>query len=332
LTKVFQVLRNVFLLSFKIQYLELTYLDPIEEILPKPTEDLQNILEKFSSLLDQTVYFGTHLLKWDIEKPREGKDNNIPSVFLRNIIELTDSISILIKHSSIDPAKIIFRSLIESCYGLNYMLEKNEKQRAYCFMVFKSVEKIKQCNNWISSENAHNIFTKKIKLDDLNLSLSQYFDHPDFIKVKQQRQRLLTKEEFKPIYNEYLRTKKELKNDPKWYSLFNGPKNFRELAEYLGKSLRYEIYYKIYSDNVHGTSVEKGFAHVEKDHAQIIQIRDFEDVQELFSHTISVTVELFILFIRKRIPEKEFELEKWYKQFSIPYLNITKNRLINYKK
>jgi hypothetical protein len=188
-------------------------MQPIDEILPQTPRELKAVLDKLGSLLNESVNFGTHILKWDVEKLREGKDNNIPSVFLRNIIELTDAISILISNCSIDPAKIIFRSLLESWYGLLYMLEDNEKQRAYCFMVYKSVEKIKHCNKWISTENSHSHFKVKLSKDNLDVDLSQFFDHPDFLRVKKQREKLLEKPEFKPVYEEYIRTKKKLNRE-----------------------------------------------------------------------------------------------------------------------
>lgn len=307
-------------------------IEPIKEILPVTSKELQVILDRLSILLNESVSYGTHILKWDIEKEREGKDNHIPSVFFRNIIELADAISILISQSSIDPAKIIFRSLIECSYGLIYMLSENQKQRAYCFMVIKSVEKIKQCNKWISTENSHKELVSKIEKDDLDVNLHKFFDHPEFVKAKAQNEELLNKMEFKSIYAEYLRTKKNLKKDPNWYSLFNGPRNFNELTAQIGKALRYEFYYRTFSDNVHGMSVEKGLAYASDDRAQVIQIRDFENVQELFSHTVATLMELYIQFIRYRIPEKEDNFKEWFKKFKIPYFAITKEKLINYKK
>jgi hypothetical protein len=104
------------------------------------------------------------------------------------------------------------------------------------------------------------------------------------------------------------------------------------LTEYLGKTISYEFYYKTFSDNVHGTSVEKGFTNAGGGKAQIIQIRDYENVQELFSHTVTVLFELYIVFIRKRIPEKDLEFVVWFNNFKIPHLDITKKKLFNYKK
>ena len=305
---------------------------PIPEILPETEKELKEILDRLSKILNEAVAFGTHILKWDVVKKRPGKDNNIPSIFLRNIIELADSISILISNSSIDPAKIIFRSLVESCYSLMYMLKEDEKQRAYCFMVSKAISKIKNCNKWISNENAHKEFLKSMDSDNLDADLKVFFDHPEFTKVKKQKEKLLGKSEFNLIYEEYLRTKRELSNNPNWYSLFNGPRNFRELTVYLDKALRYEFYYKTFSDNVHGTSIEKGFTNAGDGRAQVIQIRDFENVQEVFSNSVAILIETYFVFVRKRVPEKESDLKDWFVEFKDPYFDITKETLFNYQK
>jgi|GEM_PF-6755282 len=107
----------------------------IEEILPKRIEpDLAVLLEKLASLVSDTVSLGTHLMKWDADKIRAGDESMPPMMFLRNIIELGDAISILIKTSSIDPTKILLRSLLENTFGLEYMLEKETEKRALSYL------------------------------------------------------------------------------------------------------------------------------------------------------------------------------------------------------
>lgn len=101
--------------------------NPIEEILPQNRDEyLIKIQNHCSDQISEMVNFGTHILNWDLEIKREGKNNNIPTLFFRNILEISDSISILIKESSIDPAKIILRSLIENILQLIYMIEEDE--------------------------------------------------------------------------------------------------------------------------------------------------------------------------------------------------------------
>lgn len=308
-------------------------INPVNEILPETPKELQSILDRFSSLINESVNYGTHILKWDVEKERDGKDSNIPSVFLRNILELVDAISILLHNCSVDPSKIIFRSLIESCFGLKYMLEKDEPLRIKSFIVCKTVEKIKNFERWIDSSSSFEGLKSKIDNDDLNVDLSRFYNHSDFKNLKEHNEELLNEPEFKPIYEEYVRTKKKLnKTIISWYSLFDGPQDFQKLSEHLCKSLRYELIFKTYSDNVHGTSVIKGFTSSNDGKVQVIQIRDFENVQEVFSHTVCVLLELYFDFIRKRIPEKQTDYQKWFQEFNKPFLDITRHSIINYKK
>jgi hypothetical protein len=61
--------------------------NPIDDILPlKRDEYLIKIQNHCSELVAEIVNFGTHIVKWDVEVKREEKDNNIPTLFLRNIL------------------------------------------------------------------------------------------------------------------------------------------------------------------------------------------------------------------------------------------------------
>ena len=92
-----------------------------ENVLPRDPEPyLKEKLNLFANTLEEIVNFGTHLLIADIQKKRSGKDNFVPTLFLRNILDISDSISILIRKSATDPAKIQLRSLLESCLNLAY--------------------------------------------------------------------------------------------------------------------------------------------------------------------------------------------------------------------
>lgn len=290
-----------------------------------------NIQNHCSELIAEIVSFGTHILKWDVEVKREGKDNNIPTLFFRNILELSDSISILIKESSIDPSKIILRSLIENILQLIYMLEEKERQRALSYMVAKVNKDIKYYNKFIKSEKSSSQFKIQIEKDELNLNFDKFIDHPEIIKTKEAKKSLLEKPEFSEVQKEYLRTSQKRKN-PNWYSLYNGPDNLEQLAQKLKKNIRYEFFYRKYSENVHGLNLTKGMVYVGNDSAQIIQIRDFEHTQNVTFNTASLLLEIYNIFIRKRVPEKLNEYRNWYLTIRNDYLDLNKRNYINYKK
>lgn len=74
-----------------------------ESILERNLEPaVKNLLDQFSTVIDNVVDFGTKIYWWDISV--DGADERITgNMFLRNQLEILDAISILVKHSSIEP-------------------------------------------------------------------------------------------------------------------------------------------------------------------------------------------------------------------------------------
>ena len=124
--------------------------EPVNEILPRELNpDIAQILQKFSSLIDEFVNFGTHIFKWVIEESK-GTDEQMPLLmFFRDMLEKADSISILVRHSSIDPSKVLLRSIFELNLYIGYLLEKNSDDRAMSFLVCDAIrqKKINQSFN-----------------------------------------------------------------------------------------------------------------------------------------------------------------------------------------
>lgn len=112
-------------------------MDPIPEILPRELRDdrLREILAQLSLGLDRTANFGTHLLKWvaDVDSPE--RHRIVFTMLLRQYLELLDAISILVRQSSIDPCKLLLRSMFEVFLSMEYMLQEDTKRRASAFVV-----------------------------------------------------------------------------------------------------------------------------------------------------------------------------------------------------
>lgn len=306
---------------------------PIPEIVPELNSELEKILLRFSNLICELVNYGSHIIAWDLEIKREGKDNNIPTLFLRNIIELCDTQSILIRNSSIDPAKNLFRTLLENCFSLIYMIEENEKQRALSFMVVKTYEQINEYKKWISEEQLSVTNLKELNKDSIDYSYGKLVDNPEIIKTMNLKKSLLEKPEFKNTVIEYQRTKKKkgfYKGN--WYSLYDGPSNFLELAKHLKKYAYYDFIYRKYSNNVHGTEVMKGMVASDSNNAQIIQIRDFENAQDLIVRILTLTLETYLIFINQRVPKKIVEFSNWYGDYKKQFEELLKSKIITVNK
>ncbi len=305
---------------------------PIDEILPLNTDNhLQEVLDLYSDLIDESINFGTHILKWDVENHIEKKDDGIISLFLRNCIELGDGISILIRQSSIDPGTILLRTLFENSLGILYLLEKNEEQRLYSFMVWRIKKDIKYYKQFISSYPSNAELKSKLKKDKLQLSLDKFFDREEIKNIIERKVEFLNKPKFKQISLEYEKCSKK-RNNPNWYSLFDGPRNIKELSYYFGKIVEYEFQYRKYSENVHATGLMKGFASAGEGKAQIIQIRDFENCKNLYIATVSYLLMSFNEIIVKRNIEKRSEFLKWHSNFRLIHNKTIKEKQFRYKK
>ena len=273
------------------------------------------ILKNLSDNLRKVVNFGTHILKWDIEKKRNGRDKNVPSVFLRNSIELGDSVSILIEKSSIEPAKILIRSLMESTFSLLYMIEKDEQLRSHSFLICRLNKEIKYYKQFIKDEEISKNFVSKFIKQEPDFELENHCNPIEIEKVIKAKESLLLEDNYKEANIEFQRTcnkSKKRNNNPNWYSLYDGPNNFENLCLYLNSTILYEFQYRKYSENVHPNSVMNGFVIAGKDKADILQIRNFKECKEVFYNGINLLIDVYREFIKMRLPEKQNDFDIWY--------------------
>lgn len=306
---------------------------PIENIFPQePNKTLEAILKKLAMGITELVSFGTHLIHWDFQIQR-GKDTNIPTIFLRNCIELADAIAILIEKSSIDPAKIQFRALMENSLALQYMIDENESIRAHCFLVCKAIKDIKYYKQFVPTEETSKNFVAKIKKQEPHFDLSSHANLDEILYVIQAKEGQLKEPIYDSVYEEFVKTCKEKRtNDPNWYSLYDGPSNFEELCKKLEYTIIYEFAYRKYSQNVHGIDVMKGFVSTGKGTADMIQIRDFEDCKEVFYYTVNILLDSFTKFITKRLPNKTEEYKKWHNNYVVFFDKLDEETQFNYNK
>jgi len=301
---------------------------PILDILNRliENEDTKRILSDYSSGVEELVNFGTHILNWDLQEAT-GKDENLPIVLMfRNFLEQLDAISILIKEGSIDPAKIIVRSLLESYLGLEYILEKDTNNRALGFLVWHYINELKLYKKLKPGTEEHANF--KSKLDKNGMQVPQIDKIDDHIKDVEYLLSL-------PIYSialaEYKRIKgsgKSKKKNPNWFELFDGPENIENLANYLGKQTLYEAYYRSFSGTTHATNIIQGRVQLMEDKTPaIVQIRFVKDANLVVGAAFNITISMYFLMLQKRIPSHKADFKEWYvPEVSEYFKSITKYR------
>lgn len=293
----------------------------IDDILPRCDTNHSAHLQSLSKIIDEAIDFGTNLLKWEADKKLEGDSNLVHLLFFRNILSTADGISILIKNSSIETSKPLFRVLMESVFSLEYILQEDSKNRALAYLVWdahktiKFIEKIDfstETGKQLKSDFAKDKFAKNTVLTD----------NPKYLEQKKNAEELLKLPDYIDIELEYQKTHAKKKN-PNWFALFNGPEDIEQLASRVSLNALYQIHYRAYSANIHSTNVHKDKLYDNGDGTvDIIQIRYAKDCTSVAADTLNLLLLTFITFHRKRLPEKKDDFLNWYIEFRIEYLKI----------
>jgi hypothetical protein len=305
--------------------------EPIFELLTRREEqsEIDKLLLNFSSLIEEAVNFGTHILKWELNE-LTGGDENVPiGLTLRHILDLFDSVSVLVRNSCADPCKLILRGALEAQLGLEYILQNDTKNRSLGFLVcyyhneLKLLLKVKPgeqgYDQLLSKMNADKSIPKGTK-PPIILNLDNYIDNlksllamPLYIQAEIEYQTLI---------------KKGVKN-PNWFQLFNGPRNIEQLANTLNRQALYEVLYRGWSSSIHGTEVIKNKLHQSIDgNIEITQLRHLKDVQSITKITMTLAIMCYKVMIERRIPNHTQDFAQWSATIQKDYQKITNEELL----
>jgi hypothetical protein len=305
---------------------------PIEDILPREMEnkDIESLLAQFSNGIEEVVNFGTHVIQWELNEAKGG-DENIPiAMILRNILDMLDATSILVKSSSIDPCKALLRTTLESFFGLEYILESDTKSRALAFLVCHYQKELKMLNKLDPHHQSNVQLKHKLQVDR---SVSKSGELPKVKDVKnaiENVNRILAL----PIYKETLSKYTELQElgikSPKWYNLYSKIKNIDQLASYLNRQYLYEIMYRFLSEIVHGSDIIQGkLINTTNKKSAIVQLRYVKDAQYITLHAMNFGLLTFQVVTEKRLVKYKKEYAEWYLTIRKLYQKLANVRLVN---
>ncbi len=301
-----------------------TMYKPIPEIISRDPNynGISDTLNKFSAGLESAVDFGSNILDWD-GGGRKGSDEQLPIMLMfRHFIELLDSISILIKHSSPDPAKLILRGALETYFGIEYLLEDDTHNRSMAFLVWHTRKNLKAYSRLDSTTQSGKQLTKTLEKDKVTGDLD-FLDVPHLDKAIKNLESLIQRPEYADANKEYDKLIASGEKKPQWFRLFDGPKNVEQLADHLNLQSFYEILYRNYSGPTHGTDIIQGkISESVSNGVDIVQIRNPKDAQTVTTFALTLSIRIYRIFIEARIPERQDDHKKWYESIRKLYLQI----------
>lgn len=299
-----------------------------EHLIDRNFDDrLRPILDKLCLKIRDTVDFGAEIIKWDLEEQTGGEYLLPALLFLRNQIELFESISTLIKDSLIEPCNPLLRAATESYFYIEFLNKGDVKQRGYSFLVWdahRNIQLLKKLDG--KSEQAKQFRSKYLNDKFLKDKPTFVFDKADYYLNNSES--LLSLPGYKEVNEEFLRVKSTKRNrPPEWYSLFNGPGDLEKLAYSLELSGLYEGLYRTLSNSVHGTNILRGkISRGENGELEIMQIRLANDAESITLNCLNIAVITYMNYIKNRIPSRQKDYESWYLKIRDFYLGLTKDK------
>ena len=305
--------------------------EPLESILYREFSKVQakEILNSASPLLLELVNYSTNALARCATSPSGEVDVDLSILALyRHIIEITDGIEVLVSQCCAEAATPLLRSSFEDLIYVEYILEKDKTGNYIDFSRRSLSWLLSHIHNRLDLFDRFDISTQKgteaKKLFDDDIVFSTIELPPlDIGKARENLLKVLAKPHLMPIEKEYQECKKLRK--PNWYSLFDGPRDLRKLAEYLKRGAHYEILYRPWSITTHAQDFMPFIKNSADGQTGIGRLRDPETLQQVAGYAAGFILASTRLVLGKFRPNENIkdwyirEVQKNYRQiFAIP--------------
>ena len=187
------------------------------------------------------------------QTPGNGDENLAILMPFCHAIEMLDGVEVLLDESCVVASHTPLRSAFEASLTVRYVLADDIERRALSYVVGDIYEQL----YWYDQQDSETDRGKRFR-DDMGLEEGSEFPMPDVAELRraaESRRAVLAKDPYPPIASEYVRVKKERRGRMKWYSLFGGPGNLRELAMSLDQLDDYLVLYPRWSKTAHATDL-----------------------------------------------------------------------------
>jgi hypothetical protein len=280
---------------------------PISELLERAeaSGDGGKAFKEFYWVLMRDVDMGTHVMQWIMSKPKLETWEAVALAFFRHVVELADAGSALIRERIDKPCMLVARSQFETWLGLKYLLAAEHVTRAKAYIYCDRLESLRATEKFIfSAENDESTdeHTAKVYRDGLTKARES----------RTQLAELLAKESYRPIREEYEKCSGGKPRAIKWYSLFGGPSNLRELSKRTGDEHYYVWLYKTWSAHLHGERTLTALSKEDVGKMAMEGFRNGVNAPEITLCIHSITVAAAQIIVKSIVPPRVGDFGDWY--------------------
>jgi hypothetical protein len=288
--------------------------EPYKPILDRDLTKIKPFSDKISPVLQEVINYATQFYqRCQISKECKGDETYPVLALYLHIIQMADSIEVLISNGCSEPANLLLRSSFEAKLSISYILEKNVSQRSISWMVKNIIDQIKQLERHDPSSPKYKEFKETLSQDKLG-NIDEFQKIPDISERITKLKEALTKPDYAEAYAEYQALRKRNRGvHPEWYSLFDGPKNLRELAKYFKQGLVYETLYAYWSRISHVSDALHLTMPLEDGDSVLGPIRNPINSINIGTTILSQLIESIQLLMMKYRPYESNKFYKWWR-------------------
>ena len=275
-------------------------------------------------LLIDLANYGSNLLARTFgSSQKQISDLVICGVLLKQLITMVDAIEVLLRSGCGPAAQLQGRAVLEVSITIDWMLLRDSKYRASCFMV----SNYRAERNWAlraihgTAENSE--FNERTQAQ-YEIS-EEITGNGDAMRARvQEIDDLLSQPELKRVNEEFerLRKKNKFSFDSEWHEAA-GTKSIRQMAKDVGRSAEYDVFYAIGSNSVHGKSYKEHLA-IHSDQVHFKPIRHLSKADILIRTVVSTTLGTYRKLLETYRPDELPTFANKYKSdWQTAFNNIT---------
>jgi Family of unknown function (DUF5677) len=286
--------------------------EPYDPILNRDPKTLPKVIpEILTPCLREVVNYATNFYQRCQVSKEFKSDDTFPILALYlHLIQMTDSIEVLISNGCTQPANLLLRSSFEAKLAIKYMLEKDTKQRALCWMTKNIIDKIEQYRKIDPGLPQNETFIhnseSELCIPPPNISTDKINNIISNLKAS------LGRPGYKETYEEYLASTKNKNKYAEWYSFYNGPKTLKQLATHFGEAPIYQNLYASWSRMSHFSDADHLTVHLDDGDHILGPIRNSENCIHIGNTAISTMLDITQLIAKKFRPYESNRFDVWY--------------------
>ncbi|HVP13481.1 MAG TPA: DUF5677 domain-containing protein [Phycisphaerae bacterium] len=283
---------------------------PRKDLLDRQVQkELQPGIDRVTGMMERCVNYGTHLV---VKCDQAGRQKDVlPVVMLGlHVVELLDSISVLIRNRCVDPAKILLRSEMEGMFGIEYMARSDSVRKARQYLVVHAHKRIDSYKRFDPTTKAGKQLQAQLNKDSTfhNLETVCFDTGANIANLE----KMLTRPEYAEVEAEWQRLRGQKSGQIWWHSLFSGPNRIEELAATVGEHALYQLLYRFYSGESHATNALDSL-HVTQDQRPEYQpLRYPLEAPTVAQIAVSMALRTYRALIDMLVPDENQSYADWY--------------------